>query len=54
MTSQHADWSNMVSLPVDQAKRLAESEIKIEVVEEKDTYRIVSYHPPPLTPEIYL
>ena len=39
-----------MSLPVDQAKRLAESEIKVEVAEEKDAYRIVSYHPPPFTP----
>lgn len=29
------------TMPVDQARRLAASEIKIEVAEEKDAYRIV-------------
>ena len=49
MPSQHADWATMQSLPVDKAKRLAESEIKIEIAEEKDAYKFVRNQPSPCT-----
>jgi hypothetical protein len=48
MTSQHKDFIKILvaegsfqTMPVDQAKRLAASEIKIEVAQERDAYRIV-------------
>lgn len=31
------------TMPVDEAKRVADSEIKIEIANEKDAYRIVGF-----------
>jgi hypothetical protein len=48
MTSQHKDFIKISvpenvsqTMPVDEAKRLAASEIRIEIAEERDAYTIV-------------
>lgn len=52
MASQRTDFiripvaeGDFQTMPVDQAKRIAESEIKIEMADEKDAYRVVSRQP---------
>lgn len=51
MAAQHKDFikipvaeGSSQTMPVDQAKRLSESELKIEIADEKDAYRVVSFH----------